>query len=57
MQGRKQMRHLLIFLVKLARDANFTDRQIADELEGASKQVRKGEFWPTDISPNSIAYR
>jgi len=51
------MRHLLIFLVKLARDANFTDRQIADELEGASKQVRKGEFWPTDISPNSIAYR
>lgn len=40
------MRTLLVYLVKLARDAQYTDKDIADELLAASEEVRKGKFWP-----------
>ena len=48
------MRHLLIFLVKLARDAGYKDKEIAESLQRAADEVRKGYFWPSDILPNDI---
>ena len=40
------MRNLLIYLVKLARDAQMTDKEIAQQLQLAAEQVRAGKFWP-----------
>jgi hypothetical protein len=41
------MTNLLMWLVKLARDAQHTDAKIADELLEASKRVRAHGFWPS----------
>ena len=43
------MKNLLIYLIKLGRDAGFADKDIADLLHYASVEVRAGRFWPTDI--------
>jgi hypothetical protein len=45
-------RNLLIYLVKLARDAGATDKEIADSLRLAAEEVAKGRFWPSDINQN-----
>ncbi len=51
------MTHLLILLVKLARDAGYTDKELADYLQDASIRVRKGDYWPSDIDSNSLRYQ
>ena len=40
------MRNLLIYLVKLARDAGHSDKEIAEELLAASREVECHSFWP-----------
>ncbi len=42
------MTNLLIYLVKLARDAGYTDKEISHSLELASIQVARGKFWPSE---------
>ena len=51
------MTHLLILLVKLARDAGYTDTELADYLKTAADRVRAGGFWPSDIDSNSLRYQ
>ena len=46
------MRNLLIYIVKLMRDANYKDKEIAEAFEMAAKQIREGRFWPSDINQN-----
>jgi hypothetical protein len=40
---------LLCHLIKLWRDAGYPDLEIADMLLYASKKVRAGKYWPSEL--------
>jgi hypothetical protein len=44
-------------IVKLARDAGYTDEQLSDELQRAANHVRRGGFWLSDIDRNSLIFQ
>jgi len=54
------MTHLLTYLVKLARDAFYTDAEIAHYLRDAANLVERGKFWPSDLAldktPKRVVY-
>lgn len=51
------MQNFLIFAVKLARDAGYSDNEISLELRRAADSVKVGGFWPSDVDRQSLAYQ
>lgn len=51
------MRNLLVFAVKLARDAGYLDDEISFELRRAADSVKVGGFWPSDVDRQSLPYQ